>query len=234
MPFLPAKQQRIYQLQTTKFQGMNRNTATLLAIAIATSSAFCLPSCTGKAGKAAPTSTSEAKTAAAEGQGKIAYVCIDTIVNSYQYCKDHSEILEKRMNSIKATLNAKGKALQNSAMSFQQKVQNGEIKSEEQARKMQASLQKQQIDLENLQDKYSAQFEKERQKYNEIMKDSIENFLKDYNKDHKYSLILSKVENNILYAEKGMDITEDVLNGLNKRYKSAAKAPAADKAAKKK
>lgn len=212
---------------------MKRNTATLLAIAIAASSALCLPGCTGKAGKAAPTSTSEAKAATGEEKGKIAYVCIDTIVNSYEYCKEHSEILEKRMNSIKATLNSKGKALQNSAMSFQQKVQNGEIKSEEQARKMQASLQKQQMDLENLQDKYSAQFEKERQKYNEIMKDSIENFLKDYNKDHKYSLILSKVENNILYAEKGMDITEDVLNGLNKRYKSA-KAPAADKAAKKK
>ena len=53
------------------------------------------------------------------------------------------------------------------------------------------------------------------------MKDSIENFLKDYNKDHKYAIILSKVENNILYADKSLDITEDVLNGLNKRYKSS-------------
>jgi Skp family chaperone for outer membrane proteins len=29
------------------------------------------------------------------------------------------------------------------------------------------------------------------------------------------------VENNILYADKSMDITEDVVNGLNKRYKSS-------------
>ena len=125
------------------------------------------------------------------------------------------------MNNIKATLASKGKALQNSAINFQQKVQSGAITSQEQAQKIQASLQKQQMELENLQDKYSAQFEKERQKYNEEMKDSIENFLKDYNKDHKYAMILSKVENNILYADKSLDITEDVLNGLNKRYKSS-------------
>ena len=61
----------------------------------------------------------------------------------------------------------------------------------------------------------------ERQKYNEEMRDSIENFLKDYNKTHKYSIILSKIESNILYADKAMNITQDVLKGLNKRYKAS-------------
>jgi len=37
------------------------------------------------------------------------------------------------------------------------------------------------------------------------------------------------VENNILYAEKKMDITEDVLNGLNKRYKSSKTAKTSKK-----
>ncbi len=180
-------------------------------------------SCNYKQGQA-PSTTKESLSAAKgekEESGKIAYVCIDTIINSYEFCVEHSKVLEKRMNNIKATLASKGKALQNSAISFQQKVQSGAITSQEQAQKIQASLQKQQIELENLQDKYTAQFERERQKYNDAMKDSIENFLKDFNKDHKYSMILSKVENNILYADKKLDITEDVLNGLNKRYKSS-------------
>ncbi len=180
--------------------------------------------CDSKPGKASPVNNdaqnAETKGANAENL-KIAYVCIDSILNNYEFCTEHSKVLEKRMNSLKATLASKGKALQNSAINFQKRVQNGEIKSEEEAQKVQASLQKQQMDLENLQEKYSNQFETERQKYNDIMKDSIESFLKDYNKDHKYSMILSKVGDNILFADKKLDITDDVLNGLNKRYKSA-------------
>jgi outer membrane protein len=180
--------------------------------------------CDSKPGKASPVNN-DAQNAETKGTNaenlKIAYVCIDSILNNYEFCTEHSKVLEKRMNSLKATLASKGKALQNSAINFQKRVQNGEIKSEEEAQKVQASLQKQQMDLENLQEKYSNQFETERQKYNDIMKDSIESFLKDYNKDHKYSMILSKVGDNILFADKKLDITDDVLNGLNKRYKSA-------------
>ena len=44
-----------------------------------------------------------------------------------------------------------------------------------------------------------------------------------YNKDKKYDLILSKAGDNILYAETKYDITQDVINGLNKRYKPAKK-----------
>ena len=201
---------------------MNKPSIKLFVASMIIGTTVCMSSCDPKPGKATATTENSPKSNdEAENGNKIAYVCIDSIINKYDFCTEHSKLLEKKMNNIKATLAAKGKELQNSAISFQQKVQSGEIKSQEQAQKMQASLQKQQMELENLQEKYSAQFEKERQKYNEEMKDSIENFLNDYNKDRKYSLILSKVENNILYADKKMDITEDVLNGLNKRYKSS-------------
>lgn len=51
------------------------------------------------------------------------------------------------------------------------------------------------------------------------MRDSIQSFLRDYNKQKGYSIILSKAGDNILYANPAMDITTDVVNGLNKRYK---------------
>ena len=148
---------------------------------------------------------------------KIAFVEVDSILSSYQFCVDHSKILEKKGENIQA----KGKALQNAAANFQQKVQQGAFTSQEQAVEAQASLQKQDEDLRVLQEKLTREFEEERQKYNEEMRDSIENFLKDYNKTHKYSIILSKIESNILYADKAMNITQDVLKGLNKRYKAS-------------
>ena len=47
-------------------------------------------------------------------------------------------------------------------------------------------------------------------------------FLNAYNKDKKYDLILTKQGDNILYAAKRFDITNDVINGLNKRYKKTS------------
>lgn len=151
---------------------------------------------------------------------KIAFVEIDSILSNYQFCIDHSKILEKKGANIQATLTSKGKALQNAAASFQQKIQQGSFTSQEQAMQAQADIQKQDEDLRVLQEKLTREFEEERMKYNDEMRDSIENFLKDYNKTHKYSIILSKIESNILYADKAMNITQDVLNGLNKRYKA--------------
>ena len=51
------------------------------------------------------------------------------------------------------------------------------------------------------------------------LRDSLQNFLNAYNKDKQFDLILSKAGDNILMANKKYDITNDVINGLNKRYK---------------
>ena len=55
------------------------------------------------------------------------------------------------------------------------------------------------------------------------MRDSIQHYLAVYNKDKKFSLILSKAGDNILYADKTYDITNEVIAGLNKAYKPVAK-----------
>ena len=63
------------------------------------------------------------------------------------------------------------------------------------------------------------EFQTETDKYNKALRDSIQHFLASYNKDKKYSLILSKAGDNLLYADKAYDITKDVVAGLNKAYK---------------
>ena len=40
--------------------------------------------------------------------------------------------------------------------------------------------------------------------------------------DKKFSIILSKSGDNLLYADKAFDITSEVIAGLNKAYKKAA------------
>ena len=145
---------------------------------------------------------------------KIAYVEVDSLMTQYEFCKEFTLTLQKKSNNARNTLNQKGQQLQSAAANFQQKLQNNGFTSREQAESQQAAIQRQQQSLQELQARLENELAQETAKYNDALRDSLMNFLNAYNKDKKYDLI-----------------TNDVINGLNKRYK---KAPAAKKEEEKK
>ena len=53
--------------------------------------------------------------------------------------------------------------------------------------------------------------------FNQALQDSLDNFLAEYNKVKKFKVIFYKAA--AVYADKSMDITAEVAEGLNKRYK---------------
>lgn len=173
--------------------------------------------------KQTPQVEEKATTAKAENTSlKIAYVEVDSIMSQYKFCKEYSIILEKKSRNIQNTINAKGRALQSAAAKFQQDIQNNKY-TQQQAEAVQAGLQKQDADLRALQQRLGSEFQTETDNFNKALKDSIQHFLTAYNKDKKYSMILSKAGDNILYADKAYDITNEVISGLNKAYKPAKK-----------
>ena len=163
---------------------------------------------------------------------KIAFVEVDSIMTQYKFCKDYSLILQKKGQNIQNTLAAKQQQLEAAAANFQQKLQQNAY-TREQAQSIQMSLQKQNNDLQQLNQRLSGEFQAETERYNNALRDSIQHFLAVYNKDKKYGLILSKAGDNILYADKAHDITNEVVAGLNKAYKEAPKAEKASDAKKK-
>lgn len=167
----------------------------------------------------------ETTTATAPTSTKIAFVEVDSIMTQYKFCKEYSLTLQKKGQNIQNTLAQKQKQLEAAAANFQQKVQQNAY-TREQAQAIQAQLQRQSNDLQVLNQRLSGEFQAETEKYNNALRDSIQHFLAVYNKDKKYSLILSKAGDNILYADKSHDITNEVIAGLNKAYKPAK--PAAD------
>ena len=169
-----------------------------------------------------------------EGGVKIAYVEVDSLMTQYEFCKEFTLILEKKSTNARNTLNSKGQALQSAMANFQQKLQNNGFTSREQAEGQQAAIQRQQQSLQELQARLENELAQETQKYNAGLRDSLSHFLDAYNKDKKYDLILTKQGDNILYAAKRFDITADVINGLNKRYKSTLKTAETKKDEKKK
>lgn len=186
----------------------------ILSVAIA--AAFGLTSCDKSAPKMDEKTTTTEQ--ASKSETKIAYVEVDSIMTQYNFCKDYAKILEAKGNNIQKTLASKQESLQNAAANFQQKVQQNAY-TREQAEAIQAGLQKQSNDLQALNQRLSGEFQTETEKYNKALHDSLQHYLAAYNKDKKYGLIFAKQGDNLLYADKAYDITNEVVAGLNKAYK---------------
>ena len=192
-------------------------------IALAVVAAVSFTSC-----NQSPKAEDEAPKSQAPSNLKIAYVEVDSLMTQYEYCKEYSLILEKKSQNIQSTLQQKGQALQSAANNFQQKLQQNAY-TREQAEQIQMGLQKQNADLEALQQRLSAEFQEETAKFNDALHDSLQHFIAKYNKDKKYTMILSKSGDNILYADKSADITSDIIAGLNKAYKKGSASEKKDK-----
>lgn len=187
----------------------------ILSVAVAAATTLGLASCDKSSPKMDEKTTAEQT---APVSNKIAYVEVDSIMTQYKFCKEYTKILETKGNNIQKTLASKQQALQNAAANFQQKVQQNAY-TREQAEAIQAGLQKQSNDLQGLNQRLSAEFQTETDKYNKALHDSLQHYLALYNKDKKYGMIFAKQGDNLLYADKAYDITNEVVAGLNKAYK---------------
>ena len=112
--------------------------------------------------------------------------------------------------------------MEQAAANFQQNVQANKY-TQAQAQQIQASIQKQAQDAEALQQRLGAEYQNEVAKYNKALADSVHNYLAQFNKDKKYAMILAKSGDNILYADKSLNITNEVVKGMNKAYKGMKK-----------
>ena len=154
--------------------------------------------CAGKADNQVATTPASAN---AELSGmKIAYVEIDTLLAKYNFCIDLNEAMVKKSENVRMTLNQKMTALNKEKQEFQKKYESNAFLSPERAQ----------------------------QEYNNanslLFRDSINAFLKEYNKTRGYSLIFSNTGfDNLLYADSAYNITKEIVDGLNARYSSAKK-----------
>lgn len=161
------------------------------------------------------------KTEATENAQKIGYVEFDTLMSQYNFCKDYTLLMNKKGENIRNTLANKERSLHNQAAELQKKYESNAFTTRDQLERAQMSLAKQQQDLQALNDQLMTEFANEQNKYNNQLRDSIQAFLKEYNKTKKFDIIISKAGDNLLYANPKYDITNDVVKGLNKRYKTS-------------
>ncbi len=155
---------------------------------------------------------------------KIAYVEIDSLLTKYRFWNDLNEIMIQKEENIRTTLNERAKELDAEMREFQRKLENNGFASRERAEQENLRISKKQRDLQQLQEKLTNELQTENQKNSLQLRDSINSFLKVFNKDKGYSLIISNTGfDNLLYADKAFNITDEIVEGLNARYNPPTK-----------
>ena len=100
---------------------------------------------------------------------------------------------------------------------FNKKIENGVYSSRERAEAEQNRLAKRQQALQEKSDKYSKELADEGNANAQKVSETIDNFIKEYNKSHGYDLIISK--SSLMFANESLNITAEILEGLNAAYK---------------
>ena len=77
---------------------------------------------------------------------------------------------------------------------------------------------KQQQAFEEKQRQYSVEFDNEGAANSEKISEIVDDYIKKYNQTHGYDMIISKAS--LLFANEALNITAEVLDGLNSEYKS--------------
>ena len=167
------------------------------------------------------TGDAAATTAVAEKSIKIAFVDIDSLLSKYEFSIILNKEMLRKEEDMRMKLSEKAKTLQADYDDFQRKLQNNVYATRERAEEEQARILKQKDALEKLEQRLIGELSAESQKNNITLHDSINSFLKAYNVEKGYDLIISRVGDNLLFANKALDITEEVINGLNARYTPA-------------
>lgn len=169
---------------------------------------------------ASGTETKHNEAVAPGGNCTVAYIDLDSLQNNYSYYKKLKADFERKQSASNDEIVAMQKKFQGRAMQLQQKSSSMNPAQQEAAmqeiNKMQQDLQERKQGIDN--DLYN---------YNSKMKEDIlsriQNFLKDYNRNGKYSYIFSYEPGFMFYKDSTLNITSDVIAGLNLLDSSAKK-----------
>ena len=196
-----------------------KNTSLILSIiSLVAVVAFGIISLTKGNGKKAEADAEGAATEAVACEGAIVYVDLDRILMEYDMANDLRSVVETKVQNIQAEVNRRGTKLEKDVKSFQEKMEKG-LMTRSVAEVQGQKLQQQEAEFNN----YAAQKQAEIQEEQVVMMnqlgDAIKTFLDKYNEEKQYAMILTNSGGApVITADATLDITDDVLAGLNEEY----------------
>jgi len=169
----------------------------------------------GKPGKSNSASFSST---GADGNGKIRYIQLDTVLAKYKMAIDLTDELQKKYNSSEAALQSRQSDYEKEVNDYQYKVQRGLVTRTD-AQNIEQTLYAKQQDLLQLQQQLSSEINEQ----NVVMNNQVINALTEYLKEHYSKLDCQYILGTtfggaIMYAHDSLDISNEVIEGLNEKY----------------
>jgi len=151
----------------------------------------------------------------------IAYIISDSLMTQYDYFKVQKAALEEKHEKAKLILSAESNTLQDEIARYQKQAigmtDMEKMKEEERLGMKQQMLMKKK-------DEMLAKLDDEQAEMNEQLYSKLSSFMKEFNKGRHYNFIISHQQGgSILYADSSLDITSEVIAGLNKAYEAEGK-----------
>lgn len=152
----------------------------------------------------------------------IAFFEMDSVDANFKLVRDLKAELARKEDAIKNELETLGRNFQQRRNYFQTKLEGGTM--------TQTEIDEARMELQNMDAQYTNRKEKLNQDYLEFanrgqndLKRKIEEFVKEYNANRRYSFIIAEEPGLFYYKDSIYNITSDVINGLNDKYKSSKK-----------
>ena len=151
--------------------------------------------------------------------GSIVYVDIDSLVTNYLMTIDLAGELEEKGRRLETDLTSRERRFQENVRDFENRATRG-LETRARLAEMEQQLAIEQQNLMRLSDNYRMEMAEEHAVMQRQILQAIMDFLKEYNRDKGYKLILANsFGGNVLYADPSLNITASVLEGLNAEYR---------------
>lgn len=173
--------------------------------------------CNNTDSKTANTATKADAKENTEVTHEFVYVNSDSLLSKYDYFKDMNAKLESKSKKAEADLKDKGTAFQREVAAYQK---DANTMSADQRQKTEERLARKQQELQGYQQNAGAALQNEQATENEKLYDKVADYLKGYAKEKGYKMVLtySKANPTILFADESLDVTAEVIKGLNDAY----------------
>ena len=152
---------------------------------------------------------------------KIAYIDVDSLLANYAFYQDLNEEFIRKQENYSLLLSEEKKKIDNDINEYNRKLQNNVFSSEERAKSEYSRISRRQQSLEEKALKYSQELDDESKTNSQKISETVDNFIKEYNKSHGYNLIISKAS--LLFSDENLNITAEILDGLNASYNQTDK-----------
>lgn len=152
----------------------------------------------------------------------IYYVNTDTLSAHYEFAKELEKELRQKQDQSEDKFEKEAKRFEKQVMEFQE---NARFMTQDEGKRKQEELMAREQELAQLEQELSIRLREDQEKLNRELRERIIKYIRDSRKNRNFSYILgySKMENNILVGHDSLDITREMLKGLNAEYEESKK-----------